>query len=496
MSFNLLTGFSDLGPAGEIADLQRFQEFNKALQANSAAVMKGNVGYPQQGTAYVGGAGGSGTLAPLVPQSIQNTIDTASFTQQAIKFWNMLSKVNVSSPLYESTRLNQYGSNLDPFFGEGSVPGISQAQYERLVVRVKYLAEYIEITDVAAVSGILGVNSSMLAERTQAGTLALLEKVERQLFNADSAKSALQFDGLYKQLRDGAPNNYTDARGAGITFQDLIEKIGFVLSDPNWGNVNQILVSPQTWQALSNQATVYGRHDQRNPAGGALVVGYNGLAVAGPSGNVPIIACPLMHQVQTPSPAAVGTPIGIPNSGNLPSTSVAAASNAASLFTAKDAGTYRYILQGVGREGVTAPNNFTTTLLSVAVTAGDSVTFTVSDGETNSNILYYRVYRGPKDGTSTNLADYKHIFDAPANNNGGSNATVFRDDNARLPNCAPVYLLQNTPDVMQWVQLLDYMRRPLAQTTTSIPFLLMLFGTLFVKLPRKNWIIDNVPFSF
>jgi hypothetical protein len=496
MSFNLLTGFNDLGPAGEIADIQRFQAFNKALRDNAEAVMKGAVGYPQQGTGYVGGAGGTGNLAPLVPQSIQNTIDTASFTMQAIKFWNMISKVNVSSPLHEATRVNQYGSNLDPFFGEGSVPGISQAQYERLVVRVKYLAEYIEITDVAAVSGILGVNNSMLAERTQAGTLALLEKLERQLFNADSSKSVLQFDGLYKQLRSGAPDNYTDARGQGITFQDLIEKIGFVMADPNWGNVNQILVTPQTWQALSNQATVYARHDQRSPAGGPITVGYQGLSVSGPNGSVPIIPCPLMTQVQTPSATKMGTPSGIPNSGNLPSTAVAAGANAASKFQAKDAGTYRYIVQGVGAEGVTDPNNFTTTLLSVAVTAGDSVTFTVSDGPANSSILYYRVYRGPKDSSSTDLKDYKHIFDAPANNDGAGDATTFRDDNAKLPGTAPVYLLQNTPDAMHWIQLLDYMRRPLAQTTTTIPFLLMLFGTLFVKLPRKHWIIDNVPFSF
>ena len=477
----------------------QLHELRKALTENSQAMMKGTVGYPQQGTAYVGGAGGTGNLAPLVPQSIQNTIDTASFTESAIKFWNMLTKVNVPGPKYEVTRRNEYSSDIDKFFGEGSVPGIAEATYERLTFNIKYLAEYIEITDVAAVTGILGVNAGMLAERTQTGTLGLLGSLERYLFNASSSDSPLQFDGLYKQLRDGAPNNYTDKRGVGIQFQDLLEDIGAVMADPNWGNVNTIMVSPEQYQSLSNQATAHGRHDQRNPAGGTLGFGYKGLELYGPQGGVPIVPCPLMRPIQAPSTTSKGN--NPPNSGALPTSAVTAVSHASSLWGTTDAGTYRYVVIGVGDEGTTAPNNFTSTLLSVAVASGESVKFTITDGAADSNgkhsgIRYYRVYRGVKDATSTDYSAYTFLFNAPANDDGASNETVFYDHNTKLPNTSPIYLIQNTPDVMQWIQMIDFMRRPLAQTVTAIPFLLMMFGALIVKLPRKNWIIDNVPLRF
>jgi len=68
--------------------------------------------------------------------------------------------------------------------------------------------------------------------------------------------------------------------------------------------------------------------------------------------------------------------------------------------------------------------------------------------------------------------------------------TIF-DDFAMRAGTAPAFILQATPDVMIWTQLLDFLRRPLAQTNTSVPFLLMLFGSPFVKVPSKNFIFGN-----
>jgi len=70
--------------------------------------------------------------------------------------------------------------------------------------------------------------------------------------------------------------------------------------------------------------------------------------------------------------------------------------------------------------------------------------------------------------------------------------TVITDLNDYIPATAPVYVLQNTPDTMYFAQLLDFTRRPLAQVLTTVPFLLMLFGSPHVKIPTKQYIVDNV----
>lgn len=483
-----------MGMAGQEIPIRDLRELNKALQASTRAIMKGEVGYPLQGQAYVGGQGGNGEIAPLVPQSIQSTLDSQTFLSNHIKFWKMLAKRPVTSTLHEATRVNEHGSMaMDPFFAEGSVPGISEAEYERQVVQIKYLAEYIELSDVSTMVGIIGANRSALAQRTQNGTMALLGKLERLLFGADSALTPLAFDGLYKQLTTNAPDNYTDKRGQGVTPQFLQDILGALQSDPNYGDPNAILVDPRQYQSLANIATAHGRHDQTTARNGVVTFGHNKLYVGSPYGNVEIMPCPLMRPVRSANAAAVGA--GAPNSGAMPSTSEAAAGTGSN-FTAADAGNYWYKVVGVGDEGVTAPY---TTAAAVTVAAGQEVTFTIVDGAaaadgTHSGIRYYRVFRSAKDAASADNALFLGEF--PANDDGGSDETLIVDDNSKIPGTAPIYILQNTPDVMYWAQLLDFTRRPLAQTTTTIPFLLMLFGSLFIKIPKKNWVVDNVPLTF
>ena len=39
--------------------------------------------------------------------------------------------------------------------------------------------------------------------------------------------------------------------------------------------------------------------------------------------------------------------------------------------------------------------------------------------------------------------------------------------------------------------LMDFMRKDLAQVSTTRPFLLLLFGSLMVKTPNKFWVVRN-----
>lgn len=464
-------------------------ELNKALRANArSSFAKASVGYPQQGVNF------TGELAPLVPQSIQGTLDSKTFTEKHVQFWRMLYKQPVTSTLHESNVINEHGSmDLDGFFAEGGIPAQSEAEYERKIVQVKYIAERIVLTDVATMVGITGVNQKALAQRTQDGTAALLAKMERALFNADSALTPLMFDGLHKQITAGAPDNYTDLRGEGITPEKLIEILGKLVSAPLYSAPNWIFLEPQVVAALSQIAVSSGRHDELK-AGGTRIVKYgtNDVVIAGPYGDVPIKPIPLMAQNQTPNTAALGGAAapGIVL-GDLTITTPVVAGG---YFDAATAGDYWIKVVAVGDKGIGAP---LAPVAAISVAAGDVIRIDVDDSADptsgDASVRYYRLFVGTK-GAATN-ADATYVGSFPRNTAGAGGGTRMEYNLARMRNTGRGYILQLDQGTMYWTQLLDFVRRPLAQVQTEVPFLLMLFGALHLKVPTKQWAIDNISFT-
>jgi hypothetical protein len=495
--------------AGQSVSMHEIQELNKALQSSGSNMAKASAGYPTQGVAS------TGSFAPLVPQSIQMTLDSATYTEQAVKFWKKLSKVNVTSPLHESTVVEAYGNmDLDPFIAEGGTGTNSDGTYARKIVKVKYLAEQREITDVATMAGIIGytggVSRQGLAQQTIDGTKAMMGKLERALFlssatlGAEGAGDGLGFDGLYQQISgatyDGATgahaipansSNYRNLDGAEMSPQDLVNQLYDVAASPNYGYVNSILLDPRVYARLVNIATSFGRFQMSPSNATQLVFGSEGLHIAGPSGMVPIEQAPLAAPRQDQN----GELFGVPGTFSITAANSVVTASTTSKFAAADAGSYIYRFVGVGDKGITAPVKVQGNDTAVVMGAGQKVTFTMTDGgqpiSGSGGIRYYRVYRTAVGGAVGDDATYMWAF--PRNPIAAAN-TVIVDENLHRPSTGQCYLLQLTPDVMYWCQLLDFLRRPLAQTTTAIPFLLMLFGSLHVKVPTKCAIIDNVAF--
>jgi len=493
-----LTGLT----ANSLVSMRELRDLNEALRTNGSGLAKGNVGYPGSGVDR--DVGFSGDIAPLVPQSIQNTLDSATFTMQHIVFWKNIPKVPVSSTLHESNVINQHGAqDLDPFIAEGGAGTTSEASYERKIVKIKYLAEKIELSDVATMVGVTGVDKSALAQRTLDGTLSLIGKVERNLFHANSDLNSLHFDGLYKQLTNptytsgkaaigtaaygsGLTPNYTNNAGAATSPQQLQEVLGSLLGTPNYAVPSMIMCEPRVYQSLVNIATAYGRHDQVQNAGGrALTFGARDLSISGPAGPVKVVPCPFLAFPEDPNSAAQGASFT-----NSVAPTAAAASDSDSLFLAADAGDYFYKVVSVTNTGIAAPLDLAS---AVTVAAGDKVTLTMTDnaltGSADDDIQYYRVYRSSKGGA---IGTCKFIGQWPA---AASGNTTIVDLNNNKPGTSQVYVMQMDPSVMYWAQLLDFTRRPLAQTATTIPFLLMMFGSLHVKIPSKCHVIDNVGFE-
>lgn len=467
------------------------------VRLNDVLKKSGTVGYQSPAGTVGGDAGG---LSPLVPQSIEGSLASATYTMNELSLWSMIPKTPVSNTLHEYVVVNEHGFDIDPFIGEGGGAEsdfvTNQSQYERKSVRIKYMAERRQISDVASLVGLIGDNRQALSEETMRGTMSLMRKVERQLWYGNENLQEKGFDGIIKQVRDGAPNNVLDLDGSAPTPLLLQEALGEVYSAPNFGKPDCIYVEPRQHAELIKQSVESGRHDQFRVQNGTqgLTFGNANLSIMSPYGAVPVKAAPFLHFANRMPSSGFGN-----LAPDAPTFSVAPGENAAaagSKFNAADAGDYIYAVIAVGDQGYSAPliaDGAAGNAAKVSVALGDSVTFTIAaSGKVRGASQaprYYRVYRSKAGGDISSMRLIKEIA-AP------SNAVLLVTDlndgaDGQKYDCSPIIFAQHDPNVMEFVRLLDFIRRPLAETASVKPFLLMLFGSPIVKVPTKMFLLDN-----
>lgn len=424
---------------------------------------------------------GSGQLAPLVAQSIEPLLSSATFDMQELVLWSKIPKTSASQTLHEYAVEQSHGLDLDPFVSEGSAGANNRSTYTRGSVQIKYLLERREITDVASMVGLLGPSADALAEQTQQGMLSLLSKVEKAMWHAQSALNPLAFTGIIPQIEantnpDGT-TNVTDLAGGAISMDYLEEVLGELGSAPRFGYPDTIYVEPRVFRDLSRQSNPAGRLSL-DQAGRSLTYGVRELAVQGPHGPVPIVQAPFLYRNDAAPTAASSTD----NAPATPALDQQPTDNGAgtSSWTTAEAGTYIYKIVAVGAKGYSAP----LTTNPIAAVAGSKIKIIVNNS--NTGVLYYRVYRSAKNGAAGTA---KLLFEVAA---VAGVATTITDLSAIKANCSHVVLVQHDPKIFCFARLLDLIRRPLAEVETTKPFALMMFGSPIVKVPSKCWVFKNV----
>jgi len=460
----------------EMVSIGDLMELNKALQKSAT------IGYQTPADTTVGG-----TMSPLVPQSLEGTLSSQTFTMKELVIWPAISKIPVSQTVHEYTVIEEHGLDLDPFIAEGGGGTTNRSVYERRSVKVKYMAERREVTDVATMVGLIGPNANALAEETERGTIRLLQKIETQIFHGDEDLNANGFDGLVKQIRAGG--NVTDLEGDPASPDQLQEILGDLQSAPFYGRPDCIYVEPKVHQDLIRQTVAFGRHDQVKITNGTdISFGVQNLAMMSSYGLVPVKAAPFLF---TAWPA----PVSGSGGANAPATPVlgSAVAHAAGLpgtskWTASDAGDYYWKVVAVSDGGYSAP----LTSAQTAVVATQKMEIDLDDIAVQSGtypVKHYRVYRSEKDGAATTCT---LLMEVAINTDGGSGGTMWGDYNAIKPKTSKALIVQHDRTIMEFVRLLDFLRRPLAEVATTKPFLLMLFGAPVVKIPTKCHLIDNI----
>ena len=494
LSLDRLQSLAARGGDVQIAELRQLQHaLNQNMLKSHAELRKAGVGYPLQGMPFDSSTIPGGSYAPLVPQSIQPIIDNATFTEDTLVFWKMLAKQSVTTPVLEWVRRKSYGGTAtSPFIAEGGVPAITQSEFDRNVVRMKYMAVFRQVTDVLANTQLLGNVGQARALEAADGAIELLFRQEKFLFHADSSVNPLEYDGLVASIEKGAPQNVFDAQGATISGQELQEIIGQLVSAPNYASPTHVLMSPRHYAWYQNSLLPFKRGDLA--VNGPLTFNTQGISVGWSRGSVPLTEVvhmawdehPIIRTQGDGPPASVGVSVA-------DDTGVSGSKWRSQDVAGLD---FYYTLEAVGDQGVTR----LPIAGEVVIAAGGSAEITLVDNAAplsgTASVRYYNVFRAAvPTGSAAPTDPRKFYFVGRKPRNPDAN-TVIVDLNEQRPNSAPMIIIQNRPDVLEWREFLSTTMRPITLSRTTLEqFLLMMFGALKVSVPTKMFLIKNVGYG-
>jgi hypothetical protein len=432
-------------------------------------------------------------FTPLVTQAIDTQWTSETFQDKDLVLQKLLKEKAVGSPLYEVATVTQFGDDGIPAaFAEGGTTEQEESEINRKIARIKYLGVQRSITDVAAVTDILGrgqVSKSGLDFQTSAAVQSLSRKYERSLFDGDTAMSPLEFDGIRKQIVAGG--NVVDADGGKLQLADFVSGIFELADDPYYGHVDTILMPTTLIGNLLGLFSQSSARLQTMDLGPGTMLTFNAgrLSIVGPTGEaIPLMPTPMIRHAQTPKATASGKAPTVVAGGDITLTSPNAGGD--TNFKAADLGDYYYKIVAVGDKGSAAP----ITKGPVTVASGDRVFIDIEDSDAPTSgdysVRFYEVYRSAKDGDASTC---KYIGRFARNLLGtGGDSTGFYDENRSIPGTSDVYALETNPDSLYVANLLPVIRRPLAEVATSKPFMTMLFKAPHVRAPRKHKVWTNV----
>jgi len=149
----------------------------------------------------------------LQVEDLSSTLKIVTHGMDHLSIWKDIIKNDASNTVHEFNVQNSYGQSTSPFFQMGGTPEGTDANYERDIVRVKYLgtqgAVQHDLTLVKAAHG------PVVAREVKNKTIELLSKNEFAMRDGDSSISALEYDGIDAQIM----NKEQESRYKSDTFQ-------------------------------------------------------------------------------------------------------------------------------------------------------------------------------------------------------------------------------------------------------------------------------------
>lgn len=470
-------------------------------------------------TQNIGGSFGDAT--PLRLQNLDATMTSVLFEEQHFVKWNWFERVPSIQPYYEWNDRLQYGDDRgSPAFVEGGTPAGGTAQFSRNGIYVRYFGVRRGITHQMALTGQLGgAQVDPVEEENRDGAMQLLARVERNFIWGDhsipdSNGNIVNYDGLYLALENGTqfvgttqtnpiPNYYSpaqnvqDMNGAYFDFSEFegigrkLAQIGFLTSFKNI----RAFMKPTVLEDLAKLrlVTEFKQLVAVNPENGYTP----GIPLAGYQSNFGFI--PFTYDLFLNQAGMTDQPVINPGqqSPATPTVSVAPApatpsSNQTSYFLTagqskaqvSDAGTYYWWASAGNDSGESAA----VYLGSATVQPGQVVNMTIAPGSSNGQpVTWFRIYRG----------DVQDMYDEGTGciatvNAYNAQTVVFTDTNTIRPQTGMIVIVDRTPSNLAVAQMLPMLKWPLAITSTTVEWLILLYHALVVKAPQRMYIVKNI----
>jgi len=449
-------------------DQAMIQGFGEGTMAELAELRKAlEIGYTQPVT-------GQGFDALRV-ESLEASLKVLTYSAVHIRLWNAISKDPAYSTVEEYNKLIDYGDEGGGFVASGELPPTEDSLYERADQKVKYIGTTREVHHPATL--VRTVPPDLIAQETNNGIMWMMGKLNRAMYYADADAVPLEFNGITKQLIDGA-TNVIDLRGRPLS-KDDIENAAQLTVD-NYGFAANLYSNPKVFTDFSKLHYAQQRFNTPGQGGmvGTPVKGYSTLA-----GDIAFEPDTFVRRGDTVPAAA--TNVKAPAAPTIGTFVIA--SDAASEFGAADAGTYKYQLTAINNYGESLP-----TALSAGqtVASGEKVSFTVTDGAGTYAATAYKVYRTEKGGSTTYFVGY--ILPRTKISGVYQATTAYSDLNGYLPRTFLGLMLDLNREAMTFKQLSPLIKMPIAITKPTISWMQLLYGTPIVYAPKKHVVFRNI----
>ena len=432
------------------------QELSKALTAGSDINSPGAV------------AGGG---FPLRLESLDGTLYNLSYRMEHLKLWPQLLKNDVFNTVNEINVLTAHGSGQAFFHNEGGLPGEDDSTWERQYKVVKAMGTTRRYSIMAAMTKMAHADAE--THQTLGGTMWMLEQLERQLFEGNEDLLSVSFNGY-----DNNGLHVRDLRGRPLTGDEVNYGAGLIYEAPNYGMATDIYMPVGVDTDFVDDIAPNARYNI-NPGG--YQNGHAGMQIkVYDSQRGPIKLQPNVFIRFGEAPSAVALGAAATRPGAPTQNAALAAAGTGSQFTAADAGAYRYKVVGVNECGKSVPVTMTG---AIAVTAGQSVTFSINDGSPLSS--YYEIHRSTRNGAVGTC-----VFQMKVARTGA--VTTVTDSNAYIQGTGHVYLIQQNREFNKFNRLLRFMKVRLGMVDSSYRFMMLLFGNLVVHAPNKGLVYINV----
>jgi hypothetical protein len=449
-------------------------------------------------TAGYGGAGKPTDLTyggVLQAESLEATLKSVTFDMKNLKFWPALSVDRAFNLFEQYNRLIAYGTDSQPYIGEGGAAQEDDSTYVRDGQRIAFFGTRRKVSHQMTLVRV--TTGDVVAQQAKEGTMDLLKKVERELYwgngwylsqttgaltgsMADIPATSIAMNGLLQQLlkgdrdvqqRSGDFAGYGSERsivldlGGATMSQDDVEDLA-VISLENFGEPSQLHAEPAVISAFVK--TFY-QQFRSLPGGAGVTVGYDVSAVQTTAGKLELKPNLFLRPRDRVRENAVNA-----QSPANTFTVAAAGAGSGSNFTA---GVYQVAVTAVNDFGESAPVR-----TSVTLTAGQVINVTI--GAVPANVKTWRMYvsaPGGAAGTERFAGNY-------ANNGSG----VYVLSTAKRAGLGEAYLLDMRPESMRFKQLAPLSKLNLAVVTTALEFMIVLYGALFCYCPRFSSLLLNV----